>query len=507
LAAVLLWVLFFHGLGRRGLWSSHEARAAQDAQTIRDDGAWGLPRLFDGRPELQKPPLYYWCVAAIATSTGRPVDALSVRLPATLSAVGSVTTVFLLCWLRGRPIAGLVAAGVLASAVHFTWLARIGRVDMPLAWMTTLAVSGAYLALHPGGRMARNGGLAVAYVALGGGLLLKGPVALALAVAIVGLHALVEGQLVAPLRLARKLGLWWGVPLTAALALPWYLWADRQTAGEVFRVFLWHHNLERFSGGSTVLASHPWYQYVPYFLGDLLPWSLLFPVAAWSLGRGGAWREDPEGRLGVVWTVAVVGLLSLSAFKRADYLLPAYPGVALLLGSLGERWWKQARHPRWLAAGFAGILIACAVGWVWRVEIGLPRQEGGRDSQPFARAIRELAPVPEEVAFFQTESHPLAFHVGRPLSVFVEWDRLDAWAAQPGRFVVMPVAAAGEQAACLHLARLEEVLREQDLNGIERDRPLVLLRSLPPSEGTDAGRPGTTADRVSADQRAASGPR
>ena len=44
---VALYLLFFHRLGDRDLWSSHEGRAAQDAQTILDDGDWGLPRLFE----------------------------------------------------------------------------------------------------------------------------------------------------------------------------------------------------------------------------------------------------------------------------------------------------------------------------------------------------------------------------------------------------------------------------------------------------------------------------
>src|SRR5213080_2235739 len=72
-AAVLLllcWFLFFHRLAERDLWSSHEGRAAQDAQSILSDHHWGLPRLFDGKVELQKPPLYYWLVAGIASLRG-----------------------------------------------------------------------------------------------------------------------------------------------------------------------------------------------------------------------------------------------------------------------------------------------------------------------------------------------------------------------------------------------------------------------------------------------------
>src|SRR5690242_5454938 len=83
-------VLFLHGLGDRDLLSSHEARAAQNAQMILDEGHWLIPRLFDRHLELQKPPLYYWLVAVIAWMKRGPVDVWAVRLPAALSAFATV---------------------------------------------------------------------------------------------------------------------------------------------------------------------------------------------------------------------------------------------------------------------------------------------------------------------------------------------------------------------------------------------------------------------------------
>ena len=66
---LLCYFLFFHKLGDRDLSSSHEARAAQHAQMMLDTGDWLLPRLFDKRVELQKPPCYYWCVALLGWLT------------------------------------------------------------------------------------------------------------------------------------------------------------------------------------------------------------------------------------------------------------------------------------------------------------------------------------------------------------------------------------------------------------------------------------------------------
>jgi 4-amino-4-deoxy-L-arabinose transferase-like glycosyltransferase len=81
-AFVVSFLLFFYRLGDRDLWSSHEARAGMDARSVLDDGAGGVPRLYSGEAELQKPPLYYWLVAAAAFVRGGEVDAWSVRLPA-----------------------------------------------------------------------------------------------------------------------------------------------------------------------------------------------------------------------------------------------------------------------------------------------------------------------------------------------------------------------------------------------------------------------------------------
>ncbi len=335
-------LLFFHRLGDRELASSHEARAAQNAQTMLDTGDWGLPRLFDRRAELQKPPLYYWLVAAVAWLMGGRVDGWAVRLPAALSALGTVLVVFGLCARRGRPVAGLVAGAVLATSLHFTWLARVGRIDMPLTLTVALALAGFHL-----GQCRREEGrggwpcFLFAYVGVGVGLLLKGPIAAVLPAVVVAVYALLDrgaGRPPVPLwRAAHELGLWWGLPLIAVIAAPWYLWANATTDGEWFRVFFWHHNVQRGLGGEG-LATHPWWFYGARLAVDLLPWGLALPLAGWYL-----WRfrgADAQARLGAAWLLAMLVFLSCMRFKRADYLLPAYPGAALLLGCAAERLYR-----------------------------------------------------------------------------------------------------------------------------------------------------------------------
>src|SRR3954452_12726335 len=100
--------LFFYRLGDHDLWASHEARAAQNAQRILDEGDWLLPRLFDDQVELQKPPLYYWLVAAAGWCRGS-IDSTAVRLPAATAGLTTVVVVFGFLASLGRPVGGLFA--------------------------------------------------------------------------------------------------------------------------------------------------------------------------------------------------------------------------------------------------------------------------------------------------------------------------------------------------------------------------------------------------------------
>src|SRR5262249_12184872 len=144
-------------------------------------------------------------------------------------------------------------------------------------------------------------------------------------------------------RSATELGLWWGLALVLALVLPWFLWVNHETHGEFFRIFFVRHNLQRGLGGDDQFESHfhPWWFYFSRLAIALEPWSLLLPLAGWFLLRRGEWRKDSEARFGAVWFIAMTLFLSFFEYKRADYLLPAYPGAALLLGCVVERWLER----------------------------------------------------------------------------------------------------------------------------------------------------------------------
>jgi 4-amino-4-deoxy-L-arabinose transferase-like glycosyltransferase len=517
--ALLLWVglilfcglLFFPGLGERDLTSSHEARAAQNAQMILDEGHWLVPRLFDRHLELQKPPLYYWLVALIAWLNGGLVDAWAARLPAALSALACVLFLYLVAVQSKRPLAGLLAALILASCLHFTWLARVGRIDMPLTMAITFALGSFYLGNLDGA--ARFRWNAFGYTSLGIGLLLKGPIALVLPAVVAGaawLLYIFRGVGFRPCRpdakndrigilshVVRTTSLWWGVPLTLAIAAPWYVSANLRTDNQVWDVFFWYHNVERGLGGSETLKAHAWWFYLPQAGFDMLPWSLAVPVALYWFVRNREVRKDDGACLGLIWFAAIALFLSCMSFKRADYLLPAYPGMAIFLGACAERWWRQRweagaqaraeaeslacascseRSSKFALASFLAILFVYAVGWhvypIWFI----PAEEKAWPYRAMAQKIRQHTQGP--VIFFRAESHPLMYHLGRPVDTILEWENLEWWVNRPMPvYIVMREDSAREWRDHLDSGSLEEVLHTIDYVNGKRDRPLVVLRS------------------------------
>lgn len=482
---VLCWFLFFFRLGERDLWNSHEGRAGQDAQSILDTGCWGLPHLFDGRLELQKPPLYYWLVAASAQMRGGRVDALDVRLPSALSAWACVLLIYLFGLGQGRPLAGFLATLVLATFQHFTWMARIGRIDMPL----TLVLTASLLSFYQGNqsRLGLTKGkpwiwFFLAYVAVALAIMLKGPIGAILPLAAVLSFLLVEKETPTPwrirkwLELLHTLGLWWGLPLILILTGPWFIWANQQTQGELYRSFFLYHNVARALGGAEEgLHARPWWFYGPRLVADLLPWTPVF-IAGSYFGIRRLWREDSLLRFGLAWAGVIIILLSLARFKRSDYLLPAYPGLALYLGVTVESWFKSAERPKWMAWGLGLMIGGCVFGWWIYVVHILPAGEPAREYRRFAQEILNKLPAGETLVFFRAEPHALAFHVGRPNHTFVEWENLNEWAGNPGsHYVVMPPDSAKEWPQHLTAGLLQEVLNNQDLAGGYHERPLVLL--------------------------------
>lgn len=357
LVGPLALVLVAFGLGGRDLWAPDEPRTGEVVREIALTGSWAV--LHDnGRPYLEKPPLYFWLAAAAARLTGR-VNEFSVRLPASLAGLAGVVTLFYL----GRALfgrrTGALGAVVLLTTQKYFMEARWAHPDM--LWCGLLLA--ACLALHQGHRAAGDRRwLAGFYLAMGLAALTKGPlgILLPLAAAVVFLAGTRD------LSFLRRAGLAWGLPLAL---LPGVLWlaAYRSAAAAPFPLGEGLARLAtRFAQG--VHHHRPLVHLATSLPIDLLPWIVFLPGALWhTFPRRGAGLDKDTAYL-YSWIMVIFTVFAFSAEKRGVYMLPLLPLTSLLVGRVWDtalQDWDPSpvgRTIRWsLFAGLALALVSSAV--------------------------------------------------------------------------------------------------------------------------------------------------
>lgn len=342
LLALVAALLFLPGIGARDLWAPDEPRYAEVAREMLMSGDWLVPR-DNNRVYTDKPPLLFWMIALASLPAGE-VGEVSARLPLVLCGMGTVLLTAALGRLWFGPLRGFAAGLLLATSYRGFVSAQWVQTDGPLAFFTTLAILGLARVLERGERSGWTDRLLV-YGGVAGALLAKGPVGLAIPALVAAGWAVVDRR---P-GFVRGLRPW----LLAAAILPLVAWgmaAGAASGGEYsLPAALRHHVLERFAEGLHH-PRHPFYFLILFPL-EFLPWT--FFLMAWAVPPQPLEGPARAGRRqALLWLALPFVLFSLSAEKRAVYMLPLMPAAALLVAGA----WPQGGWPVPGAAGRARAL-------------------------------------------------------------------------------------------------------------------------------------------------------
>lgn len=280
----------------------------------------------NGRPYIEKPPLYFWLAAAASLPAGR-VTEFTARLPANVAALAGVICVFYL----GRNLfgrrTGALAAVVLATAQGYFMEARWAHPDMLLACLISIACLALSQAYRSGGA---SGWLLVFYLAIGLANLTKGPLGLVLP--ILALLVFLAGS--RDLAFLRRAGLAWGLPLALAPAGAWLVAYRLSSGGDYPLGFAMERLALRFTEG--LHHSRPFSHLFTALALEFLPWTLFLPAALWHTFPRPGTRSDRENAYVYSWVIVVLAVFGLSAERRGVYLLPLLPLLALLVGRLWD---------------------------------------------------------------------------------------------------------------------------------------------------------------------------
>lgn len=358
--SVPLWIPFalvavylFAGLGSYGLLDDNEGLYAEVAREMLQGGSYLIPQL-DGVPYIEKPPLFYYLLAASFRLFGE--TEVAARL---VPVSASLICLLGLLWFANkldRPQAGRLAILILVSGFGYVAMSRVVMPDMLLTALFNVALFSFYLAERD-----RNPALLRAsYAFLALALLTKGLVALALYGLIVGgfllMHA--RGRRADTVKFLCEP---WAIALFLALAVPWHVLAALNHPQFAWFYFINEHVL-RFLGlrepkdyySGSVLY------HLPRLLLFLFPWPAYLLLKFYKLKSPPA--EDDQALRTFLWIawLAPLAFFSLSSAKANYYMILAMPALAILIALRIEALIAEGRH-RLLAIPIAVMLLGLAI--------------------------------------------------------------------------------------------------------------------------------------------------
>ena len=305
-------------LGGVPLIDADEGRNAEVGREMAASNDYVLPRL-NALPYLDKPIVYFAAEAAAMEILG-PTETAA-RLPAYLFTLATALLVFLF----GRRVFDEDRAWIAASIFLATPLtiafARTVIFDSALTFFITAATMAFYLAIETPQRRWSI----LAWIAVGFGILTKGPVAIVLPLFVAVPHAIRRRRFGAPWSLV-------GIIACAAVVAPW-VWAVMQQVPDFLHYVVVTETAARLATDELQRTGPPWY-FLPYLVVGTVPWSIVLVTS---------WREL-RGRYGAIaylllWIAVPLVFFSLSQSKRPQYILPLMVPISLLAGAI----WQEAR--------------------------------------------------------------------------------------------------------------------------------------------------------------------
>jgi 4-amino-4-deoxy-L-arabinose transferase-like glycosyltransferase len=328
--------LFLPGRATLQPMDRDEPRFAQATKQMLETGDFVDIRLQEEARHKKPVGIYWMQAAAVAAAEAVGVaDAMRrieiYRIPSLLGALATVlfTYAAATAFLSGR--GAFLAAVLVASTILLGVEARLAKTDAVL----TATVAGAMAVIaHAWHRRDRATPLSIHavagfWLAVGIGILVKGPITPMIVAVAVGLLAWRTGS-AAWLKTLRP---WAGLLLVAFMVLPWFVAITIKSGGSFFEASLGEDMLAKVAQGKERHGAPPG-TYLAAFLGTAWP---MVPFVLLALPRVWAERKRPDIVFCAVWAVPMWVVLELVPTKLPHYVLPLYPALAILAAAAAER--------------------------------------------------------------------------------------------------------------------------------------------------------------------------
>ncbi|MEZ6033027.1 MAG: phospholipid carrier-dependent glycosyltransferase [Planctomycetaceae bacterium] len=326
-------------LNARQLGVPDEMRYGEISREMLASGDFIVPRL-NGMRYFEKPAGGYIMNAAAMAVFGE--TNFAVRLMSALSIGLSAVGIYVFSKRYYSHRAAALAAFVFLTCTEVMGVGTFSVLDSMLSCMVTLSLCSFYPALSASGKQ-RFAWLTLSGVFAGGAFLVKGFIAFAVPVVVIGPYLLMRRRwsdlFILP---------WIPLAVAALVSLPWSL-AIAHREPDFWRYFFWEEHIRRFFSRSNAQHAYPFWFFIPIFLAGTIPWSLIGPMPLSELIRRRI--SEPLIQYAVTWVVMPFLFFSCSSGKLGTYILPCFAPFSLLLAVALVDGFENPRQNRSLQIG------------------------------------------------------------------------------------------------------------------------------------------------------------
>ena len=161
--------------------------------------------------------------------------------------------------------------------------------------------------------------------------------------------------------------------VVSLVALPWYVWVGLRTGGRWPLEFFWTHNVSRFLHPMDSHAGGFLFHGATLVVG-LFPWPLAVLAGGCELLRRMRRGEAQSSAclLLACWAGSWIVLFSICQTKLPNYVLPAYPILAVMAGLWAADWIAEPRrvlagrfvNVSWYTLALVGVVFVAAAALI-----------------------------------------------------------------------------------------------------------------------------------------------